>query len=157
MERIPSYLAQEMHSLDPRLFVDFNNTLGLWEVRLFLKESECNLEGVPWLEAWSVSSVPSFGNVVELRPTSICVKRVQTLAGNYRPFDLDVINYLRKIDVHRWGRLKDWLDFVDNIGKGEIESKRALSSEGRVKQIKADWHSAHVERRFIDYGHNVCV
>ena len=154
---IPAYLAQEMHSLDPRLFVDFNGVLGLWEVRLYLKESECNLERVPWLEAKEVFPLIGFGNVVELRPTSICVKRVQTQVGNYRPFDIDVINYLRKIDVHRWGRLKDWLDFVDNIGKGEIESKRALSSESRVKQIKADWHSAHVERRFIDYGHHVCV
>jgi len=155
--RIPAYLAQEMHSLDPRLFVDFNGALGLWEVRLFLKESECNLEGVPRLEVKEVFPVVGFGNVVELRPTSICVKRVQTQTGLYRPFDMDVINYLKKIDVHRWGRLKDWLDFVDNIGKGEIERKRALSSESRVKQIKADWHSAHVERRFIDYGHHVCV
>jgi hypothetical protein len=154
---IPAYLAQEMHSLDPRLFVDFNDALGLWEVRLYLKESECNLEGVPWLEAKEVFPIGGFGNVVELRPTSLCVKRVQTLAGQYRPFDMDVINYLKKIDVHRWGRLKDWLDFVDNIGKGEIESKRALSSESRVKQIKADWNSAHVERRFVDYGHHVCV
>ena len=154
---IPSYLAQEMHSLDPRLFADFNGAVGLWEVRLYLKESECNLEGLPRLEVKETFSIKGFGNIIEVRPTSICVKRVQTQAGFYRPFDIDVVNYLKKIDLHRWAKLEDWLDYVDNLGKEEIARLKAFNKQDRLKQLKADWNSAHVERRYVDHGRHVCV
>ena len=154
---IPSYLAQEMHSLDPRLFVEFNGALGLWEVRLFLGDSECNMEGLPRLEVKETFQLTGSINVVELRPTSICVKRIQTQAGFYRPFDIDVVNYLKKIDLHRWAKLEDWLDYVDNLGKEEIARLKAFNKQDRLKQLKADWNSAHVERRYVDHGRYVCV
>lgn len=148
---VPGYLNSELRALDRRLFLAWNGEVERFEVRMRLTEPELNLEGLPLLTA---TSMPwGEGRVLTLlTPTTVLVKRLQTVVGEFVYPGSGTIDYIRRMDTHRWRSTADWINHLDNLGQEEIKRIRARNTFYRQKAVHSDLDSLLKDRKYIDYG-----
>ena len=145
------HLVDELRSLDSRLGVIWNPEVERWEVRMRLTEAQCALEGLAPLVAIPHGAFMD-GNLIELVPFTFLVKRIATATGEFVPFDRAVVDYIRRLDTHRFDSADQWMDQIEAEGRAEMERHRAKTAEDRRRSVRSDWESRSLDRQHFDYG-----
>ncbi len=143
--RAPDYITKALRSLDPRLFVEFNNITSRWEFRMKLTPSELAIEGLDPLEEIDVGCVNGM-HFVELVPVTAVVK-VWEHNGEYLPLTDRCIYYMQSIDTHKWDNITKWIDHLDNIGQEELERVRYRKKLDRIYEFRSMWEVDALGRR----------
>ena len=147
---VPGYVDAELRALDPRLFLVWNGEIERFEVRMRLSERDLNIEGLPPFTA--TCGAWSGGVLTVLEPTTVLVKRIQTVVGEFLYPGSAVVDFIRRMDTHKWRRVEDWIDHLDKLGQEEIARIRARNRHYRTAAVRSDLDHLFKGRQYIDYG-----